>query len=167
MANNIMAFKKGGKEEVIAAPTSILAPKNTVTQTSAPSIVPTPMNVDRFRAWGDLSKVAQGQGWQPTSWNADTTTFINNYDSGLNRVQLPDGSLGHIAIQGGNNNGLFSIMIRDKKGNVVKEINKGLNAKQVQDYLTNQNSTIAQRQRSVERGQNIDMANERGESVSL
>jgi hypothetical protein len=150
---------------IAAAPTAVAPSVAPPTTTSKPA--PKMDMVNRFRAWGNLGSEAEKQGWRPDSFNNETTTYINNYDSGLNRVQLPDGSLGHIAIQGGNNNGLFSIMIRDKKGNVVKEINKGLNAKQVQDYLTSQNSTIAQRQRSVENESNIDRADANGVYTSL
>jgi len=94
--------------------------------------------VDRYTPFGDMAETFKGQGWIPERWNDEVTEYKSGYGL-LNSVELPSGK-GYISIRGGNTNGVFDILIKDAKGNVVQPILRGANVRQVNDYFTNYNA---------------------------
>jgi hypothetical protein len=113
-----------------------------------------------YTSWGDQADAAHGQGWFPeTNYNGETT-YRSSYDL-FNKVQIPSQQqLGHVAIVGRNNN--MDVVIRDANGNIVKKILEKVSPKDVQSYLTNQQSVASQRQQSIQQGTNIDKPDEKG-----
>jgi hypothetical protein len=104
-----------------------------------------------YEAWGDMANTAKSQGWYPETNYGDVTVYRSPHDHAFNDVVIspnPQDPLGHIALLGHDNN-TFDVAIRDNKGNVVKMVNKGLSPAQVQDYITNSRSTVAQRNMSI------------------
>jgi hypothetical protein len=112
-----------------------------------------------YSAWGGQANTAISQGFYPETSYDDVTVFRSPYYHAFNNVVIPNSKdLGHIAFLG-HNNQTFDIVIRDKTGNIVHYINKGLSPDQVQQYLTNQRSTVAQRNNSILQGANTDKDN--------
>lgn len=118
--------------------------------------------IDRYAPFGDLSETFKAEGWVPERWNDEVTEYKPSY--GLLK-SLPNG--GYLSIRGGNKNGVFHILMKDKNGNVVGQpLLQNANAKQVNDYFTNYNaqnnygqpigSVINQRANQIQANPNLD-----------
>ncbi len=142
---------------------SLFAPNKATGFIGAPPPAPS-----RYQSWGTLATMAQKQGWRPASWDANTTTFINPYDTGINGVVIPgEKDLGHVAVIGSNKGSAFKIVIRDAKGNEKKIVGENLTPDQVQQYFTGQKSTVAQRNNSIIAGTNHDRPDAQGNYTAL
>lgn len=105
----------------------------------------------RYSAWGDHAQTAFDQGFYPkSSWFNNGTVYASNYDAPFNHVYNPKtpNESAELAFIGYPNK-TFDIVIRDKTGNIVHTINKGVSPDFVQDYISNSNSTVAQRNARV------------------
>lgn len=128
-----------------------------------------PVNKALYTAWGNQTDNAIGQGFYPAVINNDgTTVYRSPYFAAFNNVVLPNQKdYGHIAFIGNNKNQQFDIVIRDKDGNIQHTIQKGVSPDAVQQYITSQNSTVAQRNNSILAGTNADKVQPNGTYVSL
>lgn len=117
--------------------------------------------IERYAPFGDLAETFMKQGWKPELWNNEFTDYRPVYGM-LNSVELGNGKKGYISVRGGNTNGVFSLMIKDDKGNVVGQpILQNVGAKDILDYFTNAggkkyspgSSVIAQRVNQIQQQQ--------------
>lgn len=106
-------------------------------------------NRDAYAAWGSQSALAKQQGFYPETTYNGNTVYRSPYYAAFNNVVIPNQKdLGHIAFIG-NGNQKFDIVISDSKGNIQHTISQGITPDEVQQYITNQNSTVAQRNNSI------------------
>jgi len=120
-----------------------------------------------YTPFGKQSALAMSQGWFPETDDKGVVTYKNKYTNAFNNVILPNkNERGHIALIGYPNQ-KFDIVIRDKNGNIEHTVYKGISPEDVQKYITNDQSVVAQRNNSVVAGANIDKPDEQGGYVGI
>ena len=111
---------------------------------------------NRYSAWGSLNQQAQQQGWQPVSWNNETTEYRNGYNNQFNQVVLPNNERGYISVVGGNKNGVMDVFIKDANGKVVNTLLTGVRPEQVDAFFRSKTGTIQKRNDAIVAGTNSD-----------
>lgn len=113
-------------------------------------------NPDNYKPFGKGAQQAYDEGWYPQLQGNGSTTYMNRYNTAFNKVYEPkDGSYNNVVLVG-NDNGMFDIVMRDKNGNPVMNLAKGIPLDQVNQYFTNSHSTIANRNNSIINNTNPD-----------
>lgn len=111
-----------------------------------------PANMPTYSYWGNMAKIAQNQGWYPAVPTNDFTIYRQAYNSPFNDVYIPDtNEKGRIEVIG-KKNGKMDIVISDMKGNVRHTVNQDVTPEFVQNWATNNRSTIAQRVNNIQSG---------------
>jgi hypothetical protein len=112
-----------------------------------------PPNNSVFNYWGNQSQIAQKQGWLPAESGNDYVRYKQAYNAPFNDVVIPNtkekGSLQVIGKKGNK----MDIVITDNTGAIRHVINRDVTPEFVQDYMSNANSTIAQRMNNIQNGQ--------------
>ncbi len=122
-----------------------------------------------YAAWGNQAQNAISQGWYaPDKPDINgAVVYRSPYFQAFNNVVIPNQKqFGHIALIG-HPNQTFDIAIRDANNNVQSYIKQGISPDQVQQYITSNNSTVAQRNNKVIAGTNSDKRNPDGSYVAL
>lgn len=103
-----------------------------------------------YSGWGDFAANAEMQGWYPeTTYNGETV-WRSNYSPAFNDVYNPKtpNIRGHLAIIQRPDK-KFDVAIRDNQYRILQKPLEGASPQLIQDYLTNAQSTVAQRNNRV------------------
>ena len=125
-------------------------------------------NPENYKVFGDKGQQFFDEGWKPTPDQPITgqTIYTNDYNNGLNKIVVDGKPTGHIAVIG-RPSGLFDIAIRDENNNIKLKVKQGVTQQDVQDYFTNDKSTVSQRTKMIQAGTNPDKADEAGNYTPL
>lgn len=110
-----------------------------------PSLAP----IEAFSMWGNQAPFAQQEGFYPETTSKDMVVYRSPYNAAFNNVNLGGGQQGHIAFIGHPNEKTFDVVIRDEDNNVVHTVNQNLTPDQLQQYITNSRSTVAQHNNNI------------------
>lgn len=109
-------------------------------------------NPNEYTPFGQQADYAYNQGWLPIVTSNGATTYKNRYAGAFRPVMINNKPEGEIQIVG-NKNGLFDVMIKNKKGETQFTIMKGQPFKAVDEYFRSNKNVIQQRADRIGQGQ--------------